>query len=242
MSEPLPPERYWLEFANSDRDVLFRYSTTDDDPELDLSAVLSICEFLPDSSPDLVYSMEMGPYDVDVASCFDICCISVVDRSRIRQSRATALIPLTAMLVLSFHAEASPGKLLDFSRLVFHPNPVELCYQIFSEFADGDPVQYYAIVSSAGNIYTTFGNFHGSAHSLCLGWDRLLEVLEDFEDECFLMSEECQFAAAVNFLPFLKLCVFFDENIAPEDALRAAAAFHAKAVTIPPLLFKMFSK
>jgi hypothetical protein len=229
-------------FTNADQEVLFHHSTADGAPELDISAVLSVCDSLPDCSPDLVYSMEMGPYYVDVASCLNLCCVSVVDRASVCRPRATALIPLTAMLVLSLQATSSPAGVLNFSRIIFHANPVELCFQLFSEFADGDPVQYFALVSSAGNIYTTFGDFRGSADSLCVGWDRVLGALEDLEGELFVMSQECNFAAAVDFLPFLKLGVFFDEQIEPECAARAAAAFHARVAAIPGVLVQLFSE
>jgi hypothetical protein len=242
MSEDFIPDRYWVEFVNSDREVLFRYSTVDDSPEVDIPAVLSVCDFLPESSPDIVYSMEMGPYYVDVVSCFDLCCVSIVDQSSTDRSRATVLIPLTAMIVVAFEMNSSKGSGIDFSRILFHPNAVEMCFELFSSMTEGSEVEYFSLVSSSGNVYTTFGNFRGSANSLCLGWDRILGVLEEFEEGVFVMSEDCDFVAAVNFLPFLKFCVFFDERISRESAAESAAAFYERAMTIVPAIVQVFWK
>jgi hypothetical protein len=234
-------ERYWIEFTNADREVLFRYSTVDSAPELDLPAVLSVCDFIPESSPELVYSMEMGHYNVDVASCLMLYCVFVVDRASITQKRATPLIPLSLMIVLSLQVQATPVTAQDFSSITLHPNPVELCFGLFSAFADGDPVQYYGLVSLDGNVYSTFGNFQGSPDELCLGWGQLLEVIDRLEDQLFVMTDNCSFVAVVNFLPSLKFCVFFDGKTTFENAARAALAFHERTAVILPALIALFS-
>jgi hypothetical protein len=68
------------------------------------------------------------------------------------------------MAVVAHEAETAPGRPIDFSRIEFQRNPVELCFQLFAGLAD-EFVQYYGLVSSSGNIYSTFG------------WDRILGVI-----------------------------------------------------------------
>jgi hypothetical protein len=234
MTAPESPERYWILFLDSSHDLLFEFSTADGPPSVDLPAVRAICDPIRDPCPEIVYSLEMGPYAVDVASCLDLLCASVVDRSTLARTYTTSLSPLALMMILGLHPA------LDFTKVAFPPNPVELCFQLFTSLCDPALVPYYSLVSSDGNIYATFGSIPGlDSKALWEGWQAVLGVLEDFEDGLFVLADDCPYAAVVDFMPRLKLCVFFNEP-ALKNTADAALAFHQRAQALVPGLCEIF--
>jgi hypothetical protein len=86
-----------------------------------------------------------------------------------------------------------------------------------------------------GNVYCTFGNFLGATQLFTRCWAAVLELAQAIGDSPYVTSDGCC-VAVVDFLPAVKIAVFFADSITPEDAFASLPAFYEKTLMITPAL------
>jgi hypothetical protein len=106
---PTLKEHYWTCFASGDGDILFWLSPLYDPPGVDIPLILPCCTMLGDPLPDIVFSMEMGHYQVDVASCLDTFCVFISEGDSLTHKLSTCLYTLSALLVLALLVHDDPA-------------------------------------------------------------------------------------------------------------------------------------
>jgi hypothetical protein len=87
-----------------------------------------------------------------------------------------------------------------------------------------------------GNVYCTFGNFTGAADVFTQCWAVVLELAQAIGDSPYVTEAGCCCVAVVDFLPAVKIAVFFTESIGPEDAKVCLAEFYEKTLVLKPAL------
>jgi hypothetical protein len=113
---------------------------------------------------------------------------------------------------------------------------------------DGVVVEYIALLSRMpqefeaapvmlpGNVHCTFGNFTGAIDVFTQCWAVVLELAQAIGDSPYVTEPGCFCVAVVDFLPAVKIAVFFRESIGPEEAKASIAEFYEKTLVLKPAL------
>jgi hypothetical protein len=227
-------ERYDLVFLSSDLEILHEMMTMEERPDVDLKAVLELCSPEPSPDPTICFSMDLGCYTVDVASCMNVFCVSILEKVTTSQSRMNCLNCLCPLLVLSTRAQEERSPNFNCSIIPLLDNPLFSLSSVIAFLVDGNPIESLSFVSTSTEVFCTFGDYPGTISQYSAGWEAAFEMVEVLGDNLYVMEGDINYVAAFNFLPTIKIIIFFQAGAGSEEFL---SEFAGKVSVIP----KVFS-
>lgn len=205
-------EQFFVTFVSSVGDVLFTYSTLEDELSVNLHLVTSICQFVPERKPEIVCRLDMHPYIISAVSCMNILCIFISLKSSVAFAKNNSMAALSLMMALSTSARKHKRKDFDFEKIVFPDCPSVAVEEAFSELSDGNPVEYCCFVSPDCDVYCSFGKSSLTTRTnpkfdviMNIG----LSLAQVVDNNRYVIEDDCDLVAGFDFLPYVKILGFF---------------------------------
>lgn len=235
-------EQHELLFVDESGTVLYRHSNMENDHEIDVKSVVGMCEVLPNPEPDLVFpSMVMGEYTVDVASCRNILCVSILKKSTIRMEKNSPMYALFPLLALSLKASLGHRE-IDFEDLNIPSNPMEKISEICEVLVADDSTEYCAFMGEGGEVYGTFGQCSRSPSEykeLMVAATDLVQVIQNTQ---YVTCPEHPGLIGFDFLPLIKVVAIAKPDGPQYESEEVRKQLAAKVVLMLHLVVQFFAK
>lgn len=210
-------EQFHLLFFNRDKEEIFNVSTEmmEEDSELDFQQFLKICTPNESCDPEIVFSMKIGKFFIDIATCMNLFCASVIPTgNKTECAQLNPMLAISAMLPVASDA-INENTITD---LKIPDNPL---FQIKQEFSSllNEEVEYIAIVTTLHQVLSTFGQLSLTKNEYAKAWDLANTIIEVIDDEEYCISEDSNCIVAFSFIPGLYLLVFYSIAVDDDDEL-----------------------
>lgn len=209
--------------------ILLDYRTpTFHGKELDFISFLKTCTPVKNENPEslefsdiqIVFSLKIMNFLIDIASCNNLFCISVsIDDMNRPTMKAN---PLNAICVLYSIINLDISNSLNFDLIAFDDKIITNLYNAFLTLVDPNFSEYVSIVSPYEEVFCSFGKTVLSSDDYFEVWDEALAIASDLEmSDQHVLSNDTDYLAVFSFLPCIKIIVLFSEEAfnfsEPED-------------------------
>lgn len=185
--------------------------------KIDFVSFLQVCTIVSneDSEPpdftniQIVLSLKIMNYLIDIGSCRDIFCISVsvddVNRPVMKANPLNAICTLYSFINL--------GSSYSFDNISFDDQIITKLYNMFSTLSDPHFAEYISIVSPFEEIFCSFGKTEIPTQDYFEVWDEALSIASDLDmSDQHVLSNDTDYLAVFSFLPCIKVVAIFSEE------------------------------
>lgn len=208
-----------LIYDKNHRLLLDYRSSTFHGKDLDFDSFLKTCTIVSNNDSEsleftdiqIVFSLKIMNYLIDIASCLDIFCISVsIDDINRPAMKAN---PLNALCVLYSIVNLGIINTFNFDLILFDNKIITKLYDAFSTLIDPSFAEYISIVSPFEEVFCSFGKTEIPQEDYFEVWDEALSIASELEmSDQHVLSNNTDYLAVFSFLPCIKVVAFFSEE------------------------------
>lgn len=186
------------------------------DDEINFSRVLTILEPIASNDSSFLFTMRIGPYQIDVAFSFDTYAFSIInatqksDTSNINSIFSQILVD-EARELISFNKQDIKSFLSNQLQQEIPINYIERITNILNKFIFRG-VNYVAFIAQNHRIVYTLGETKLPPDEFIFAWCAALEQCNNFSEENSYIQVQNQSIIIVPIYPSLKAIVFFDNS------------------------------
>lgn len=184
--------------------------------DIDFISILKTCEIVSNSDaeildfPDIqiVFSLKIMNYLIDIGSSHNLFCISVsIDDINRPVMKAN---PLNALCTLYSLIHFNKSETFNLNYIKFDNRLITNLYNIFSNLCNPNFVEYISIVSPRYEVFCSFGKTEIPQEDYFEVWDEALSIAEELEkSDQHALSNNTDYLAVFSFLPFVKVIALF---------------------------------
>lgn len=212
---------YAVFFYDENRNALFSHSNI---PAESLSCVpidqiFGVCDSGGDGT-ELVFSLRIQSFLVDVARGRGLYCVCIVDCAR---AANPSLNPVCALcLIDALPAGDAPGE-WRFDALHLIPRLHEEVASMFECFTDPALAEQIAIITPDEQVLCRFGSSNFTPRESAISWSVACELASAVGSEAYVVTDQVDFIAGFDLLNGAKLVAFFSEDALDRGDLHALA-------------------
>ena len=233
-------EPYGVYFLDREKNVIFSHSNIGGASIscISIQQILEVCDVNDDEGIELIFSMKILNFVVDIAFKEGIYCVCIFDFTAGTNSSINSICALYFLEVLQKDEEANQW---DFQMLNFIPNLYFELSSMFNCFTDPDFAEQFAIISPDEQVFCSFGSSKLTTKESFICWNVAKELASVVGNSKYVITEQVDFLAGFNFLNYAKIVVFFSEEaINTYDIHELADEFVKKISEIKETMNEMF--